>query len=75
MKVKLTCPCGESFNVNSENFKNKTSIVCQNCSTEFPKEYFEQFKDAIRTLGKLENNFKYKTDDNGFEIPYWKFEL
>jgi hypothetical protein len=75
MKVKLTCTCGESFTINSENFINKTSIVCPNCENKFPESKFGDFKDAIVQLDKVEKSLKPTTDSDGFDSHPWKFEF
>jgi hypothetical protein len=73
MKVKLTCQCGESFNIDADNFKNKTSIICQNCGSEFPKDKFEDFKASIVKLNNIHKCFNEPVD--GSLHPHWDFEL
>lgn len=75
MKIKLTCPCGESFNIRAENFKNKTQIVCPNCDKKFPEEKFDDFKKSIITLDKIKNDIETQAESSGFTEPHWKFEF
>lgn len=77
MKVKFTCPCGESFNIKVSNFGNKTSIVCQNCGLEFPKDKFPTLKGALLQLEQISGDLDKSNNSNDIyeSLPHWKFEL
>ncbi|WP_041700797.1 hypothetical protein [Clostridium kluyveri] len=73
MKVKLTCQCGESFNIDANNFKDKTTIICQNCDSKFPEDKFQDFKDSIIKLNDIHESLNEITD--GYRKPHWTFEF
>lgn len=75
MKVKFTCcNCNENFNVDATNFKNKVSIVCPNCGTEFPKDNFKDLKDSVLKIQQIKDSL-YNKNELGESLPSWHIDF
>lgn len=69
-KLKFTCPkCSEEFFVQMEYFKDKQSVKCCCCETQFPDELIAEIKTAISHLSNA-----YKTAMND-EKEIFEFDL
>lgn len=65
--VEFTCNnCGQSFNVFDEYLVKKDSVVCPNCSTNFPNESFELLKDGMQKLYDCQKTLPLEDNNLGY---------
>ncbi|MEY8002017.1 hypothetical protein AB8U03_17875 [Clostridium sp. Mt-5] len=75
MKVRFTCcNCRESFNVDAENFENKSSLVCPNCGSEFPSDKLKILGDAVLKIEQVKKPL-FKKGRLADDVPTWTISI
>lgn len=67
MKIQFDCNnCLESFNVTNFYLSKKTSIVCPNCSNEFPSESFDGLKQGFSLIEESRSKMSPEHTTRGY---------
>lgn len=56
MKIKLSCICGASFELDG-NFLNAKQLICPNCGKVFPEKSFSGVQSMLKGCKDLDEGF------------------
>ena len=66
MKIKVSCICGTSFELD-ENFLNAKGLVCPNCENAYPEKLANGIRSMLKGNQDLEKAFA--------EEDCWHYEI